>query len=269
MGLIETIRQMEPGTMVHVGSKSNYIDIAPAREMLRSGYFKGLDETLRSNARENAKRSPRLKREMERYLAEFKPLAERNVINCYPLSRKNCMAVIVEGTEIGKYAMIEEKYPCKTTPPTLNNDGAQMLAIQIIRQAATDLYDIEAGFGMQYYSSNRSRKYNDKGEVLRFFRSQRFHNMTKVDPEYIIRRIQEAAAKTRPLRYDITKTADGRYYACRMGGFWNLSKPRKKKSDALSDAAQLQGIPYKSYMKARTRDGMDSWKFNVAKNGRE
>ena len=63
---------------------------------------------------------------------------------------------------------------------TLGGDPYENLANAIILQAVSD-----------YRMAKKSRNKRVEAEVLRFFRSQWFGVLTEVEPEYLIRRLDE------------------------------------------------------------------------------
>jgi hypothetical protein len=81
--------------------------------------------------------------------------------------------------------------------------------------------------------------------------------MTRVDPDLILNRIKEEAAKM-VLEYTVAKEkGSSQYYVCRVGEEKTpLSRRYTTKKKALHKAAEMQGVTYDLYMKIRRRDGV-------------
>lgn len=94
-------------------------------------------------------------------------------------------------------------------------------------------------------------------EVEIFFRSSYFETLTDLDPEYLMTRIKEEAAKM-VLEYTVAKEkGSSQYYVCRVGEEKTpLTRRYTTKKKALHKAAEMQGIEYKLYMAIRRRDGV-------------
>ena len=112
----------------------------------------------------------------------------------------------------------------------------------IIEKAATDYFNIQAGFMQPTVNCNQD-------ELESFFRSNYFSNMTRLNGDYLIRKIKEEAAKM-VLEYTASKEkGSSRYYVCRVGEEKTpLSRYYTTKKKALHKAAEMQGIDYKKYM---------------------
>ena len=95
-------------------------------------------------------------------------------------------------------------------------------------------------------------------EIEAFFRSDLYGLMTKVDCEYLMRKIKEEAAKM-VLEYTVSKEkGSSQYYVCRVGEEQiPLTRRYTTKKKALHKAAEMQGLEYKQYMRIRRRDGVE------------
>ena len=121
----------------------------------------------------------------------------------------------------------------------------------IIAKAADDYFNLLAGFILPRSDCNVT-------EIEAFFRSDLYGLMTKVDCEYLMRKIKEEAAKM-VLEYTVSKEKGGsQYYVCRVGEEKiPLTCRYTTKKKALHKAAEMQGLEYKQYMRIRRRDGME------------
>lgn len=79
--------------------------------------------------------------------------------------------------------------------------------------------------------------------------------MTRLNPDYILERIKEEAAKM-VLEYTVAKEkGSSQYYVCRVGEEKTpLTCRYTTKKKALHKAAEMQGLDYKLYMQIRRRD---------------
>ena len=79
--------------------------------------------------------------------------------------------------------------------------------------------------------------------------------MTRLNPDYILERIKEEAAKM-VLEYTVAKEkGSSQYYVCRVGEEKTpLTRRYTTKKKALHKAAEMQGLDYKLYMQIRRRD---------------
>ena len=95
-------------------------------------------------------------------------------------------------------------------------------------------------------------------EIEEFFRSDLYGLMTKVDGEYLMRKIKEEAAKM-VLEYTVSKEkGSSQCYVCRVGEEKiPLTRRYTTKKKALHKAAEMQGLEYKQYMRIRRRDGVE------------
>lgn len=120
----------------------------------------------------------------------------------------------------------------------------------IIKKAAEDYFNLLAGFVVEKHDCNIN-------EVETFFRSSYFETLTDLDPEYLMTRIKEEAAKM-VLEYTVAKEkGSSQYYVCRVGEEKTpLTRRYTTKKKALHKAAEMQGIEYKLYMAIHRRDGV-------------
>ena len=118
----------------------------------------------------------------------------------------------------------------------------------IIVRAAEDYFDLLAGFIQPTNNCNIA-------EIEAFFYSDYYAAMTRVDPDLILNRIKEEAAKM-VLEYTVSKEkGSSQYYVCRVGEEnVPLSRRYTTKKKALHKAAEMQGVAYDLYMKIRRRD---------------
>ena len=128
--------------------------------------------------------------------------------------------------------------------------GMADLTNAIIAKAADDYFNLLAGF-------IRPRSNCNVIEIEEFFRSDLYGLMTKVDGEYLMRKIREEASKM-VLEYTVSKEKGSRqYYVCRVGEEKiPLTRRYTTKKKALHKAAEMQGLEYKQYMRIRRRDGV-------------
>lgn len=96
-------------------------------------------------------------------------------------------------------------------------------------------------------------------EVLeQFSHSEYYGLLTKVDPEYLMRKIKEKA-DSMVLIYTVGKEkGSSRYYVCKVDDPTPLTPAYSTKKKALHKAAEMQDLDYKTYMKIRRRDGVDN-----------
>ena len=128
--LPDALRTIAPGTVVHLGSKSCFIDVAPVEEMLKPDY---LDNLTRQWSKEfnrlyvqagtmydmayrlcdDPKKVKRLQNRADKSeckVADFIPFHERKVKEIYQRRLlKDGIVVIIEGDEIGRFWDMEEK----------------------------------------------------------------------------------------------------------------------------------------------------------------
>lgn len=127
--LPDALKPLAPDTLVHLGSKSSYIDIATASEMLQPDYLKELtdfwrkefdrlcvkaklayDMALRScNDPEKVKLARIYAEKSAQKKANFRPFYERKVREMYGRFQNDGVVVLVEGDEIGYLWDISEK----------------------------------------------------------------------------------------------------------------------------------------------------------------
>lgn len=130
--------------------------------------------------------------------------------------------------------------------------GMTDLTNAIIAKAADDYFNLLAGF------IPPPRRNCNVTEIEEFFRSDLYDLMTKVDGEYLMRKIKEEAAKM-VLEYTVSKEkGSSQYYVCRVGEEKiPLTRRYTTKKKALHKAAEMQGLEYKQYMRIRRRDGVE------------
>jgi hypothetical protein len=130
--------------------------------------------------------------------------------------------------------------------------GMTDLTNAIIAKAADDYFNLLSGFIPPRSDYNVT-------EIEAFFRSDLYGLMTKVDCEYLMRKIKEEAAKM-VLEYTVSKEkGSSQYYVCRVGEEKiPLTRRYTTKKKALHKAAEMQGLEYKQYMRIRRRDGADN-----------
>lgn len=135
-------------------------------------------------------------------------------------------------------------------------NGYQLLANAIVQQAADDYFNILAGFNVSPPENVPGR--TNKEVLEQFFHSEYYGLLTKVDPEYLMRKIKEKA-DSMVLIYTVGKEkGSSRYFVCRVGESTPLTQSYTTKKKALHKAAEMQDLNYKTYMKIRRRDGVDN-----------
>lgn len=133
-------------------------------------------------------------------------------------------------------------------------DGYMNLANAIVKQAADDYFQLLAEIMPIPIPPSCNL-----AEIERFFHSDWYDLLCKIDPGYLMRKLKEKAEKMK-LEYVVTKEwGSNRYYVHRVGEPYKAvpgSYGAKKR--ALRLAAKLQGLEYKAYMQLRRRDGADN-----------
>ena len=131
----------------------------------------------------------------------------------------------------------------------------QLLANAIVEQAADDYLDLLAGFATTVDEKDRKAQISS---LRKFFLSDWYDLLTKVDGEWLMRKLEEKA-ETMVLRYTVAhEKGSSLWYVCRPGEEnIPLSNRWKTKKRALRKAAEMNGLELKDYMKVRKRDGID------------
>lgn len=176
MKLRESLKRFDSDVLIHLGSGSGYVDIAPVSKMLQEGYLESLSQKHIRELYEKAD---------DEKISAFKPFEDREVKEVYPLSRPGCVAVIVTGNENGKYWCAEEKGYFKEPEIYIHVEN---VAMPIVRQAATDYFNLIAGFSKEDTLSN-------KESLERFFHSSWYDTLTDLDPNYLMKKIKGGSRK--------------------------------------------------------------------------
>ena len=132
----------------------------------------------------------------------------------------------------------------------VNSHGFECLVEAVVEQAARDYFDLKAGFV-------KPVKYNTVRGLERFFRSGYFHGMTQLDPDYLMKKLKEEAARM-VLEYTVAKEKGSHnYYVHRVGDEkTRLTEFYATKKKALHKAAEMQNTEYVTYMRIRRREGL-------------
>ena len=182
--------------MIFVGAKSAFLFIGTAEEWHTKkrevfdrlmGRKRGVLETRKMLLRREENRPDRDESKVAKLaekveeavkdIAETKPLEDRAIIGKYPCDKGT--VVLIEGTEEGLLWMQDEDAePTKYAPI---RENADLLAEAIILQAAAD------------YASMVKRKTKgiERVSLERFFRSQRYGRLTRIDGELLMRMVAE------------------------------------------------------------------------------
>ncbi len=133
-------------------------------------------------------------------------------------------------------------------------DRYMILANAIVKRAADDYFELLADIMPVPIPPNCNL-----AEIERFFHSEWYDVLCKVDPDYLIRKLKEKAKKMK-LEYVVAKErGSNRYYVHRVGEPYKaIPDSHGAKKRALRMAAKLQGLEYKAYMQLRRRDGTDN-----------
>jgi hypothetical protein len=131
----------------------------------------------------------------------------------------------------------------------LHEIGVDNLRCAIVEQAANDYIDLLAGFAVPTTECNVS-------ELLKFFRSDWYGMLCKIDPEYLIENL-ERKAKKMVLKYTISKEKGShRFYVHTVDDPAPIPGTYGNKKQALHKAAKLNDLDFKDYMRVRRRDGV-------------
>lgn len=135
------------------------------------------------------------------------------------------------------------------------NYNYQLLANAIVEQAADDYFCLVAGFTKTKNEADRKDKIN---ALQKFFLSDWYSLLTKVDEEYLMRKLNEKA-ETMVIVYTVAhEKGSSLWYVCKPGEENVPLSPRwKTKKRALRKAAEMQGLDLIDYIRVRKRDGID------------
>ena len=131
----------------------------------------------------------------------------------------------------------------------------QLLANAIIEKAADDYFNLVAGFTKTEDEEDRKAQIDS---LRKFFLSDWYSLLTKVDGTYLMRKLNEKA-ETMVIVYTVAhEKGSPLWYVCKPGEEdIPLSRRRKSKKKALRKAAEMQDIDLRDYMRVRKRDGID------------
>ena len=131
----------------------------------------------------------------------------------------------------------------------------QLLANAIVEQAADDYFCLVAGFVKTIDEQDRKAQIDS---LRKFFLSDWYERLTKVDGEYLMRKLNEKA-ETMVIVYTVAQEKGSPlWYVCKPGEEdIPLSRRWKSKKRALRKAAEMQNIDLRDYMRVRKRDGID------------
>ena len=128
--------------------------------------------------------------------------------------------------------------------------GIENLKIAIVKQAADDYIDLRGGFAVETAECNLK-------EIKRFFQSDWYSLLSKVNPDYILEEL-ERKLKKMELKYTIAKErGSSHYYVHEVGNPSPIPNTYGTKKQALHKAAKLNDLGYKDYMKVRRKAGME------------
>lgn len=128
--------------------------------------------------------------------------------------------------------------------------GIENLKIAIVKQAADDYIDLRGGFAVETAECNLK-------EIKRFFHSDWYSLLSKVNPDYILEEL-ERKLKKMELKYTIAKErGSSHYYVHEVGNPSPIPNTYGTKKQALHKAAKLNDLGYKDYMKVRRKAGME------------
>ena len=123
--------------------------------------------------------------------------------------------------------------------------GIENLKIAIVKQAADDYIDLRGGFAVETAECNLK-------EIKRFFHSDWYSLLSKVNPDYILEELE------RKLKKMIAKErGSSHYYVHEVGNPSPIPNTYGTKKQALHKAAKLNDLGYKEYMKVRRKAGME------------
>lgn len=136
----------------------------------------------------------------------------------------------------------------RTTQET-SNQYIENISTAIVRQAIEDYFDLLSGFIMPSADCNEL-------ELKNFFRSRWFSDLSDLNAEFLIKMIKEKAALM-VRKYEISRSKNKRgYYVHAVGDETPLTEIYSKKIDAVTKAAELNGISVKEYKRVCRRDGV-------------
>ena len=127
--LPDALMAFAPGDIIHLGSKSSYIDIATAAEMQRPGYLDDLTALWRSEfdrlaqkakmpydmARRlcddpaKVKQAKLVAEKAEQKKKDFRPFNERKVREIRQRFQNDGVILLIEGDEVGHFWFLSEK----------------------------------------------------------------------------------------------------------------------------------------------------------------
>lgn len=128
-----------------------------------------------------------------------------------------------------------------------SNQYIENISTAIVRQAIEDYFDLLSGFIMPSADCNEL-------ELKNFFRSRWFSDLSDLNADYLIKMIKEKSALM-VRKYEISKNKRG-YYVHAVGDKTPLTEIYSKKMDAVTKAAELNGISVKEYKRVCRRDGV-------------
>lgn len=134
----------------------------------------------------------------------------------------------------------------------MHDIGLENLRFGIVEQAIDDYLSILAGFIVPTTDCNLA-------ELERFFYSDWFSVLCKLEPEFIIESLKRKAKKM-ILKYTVSKQkGSSRYYVHEVGSKEPIHGTLGTKKQALHRAAKMNDLDYKDYkdyMRVRRRDGV-------------
>lgn len=131
----------------------------------------------------------------------------------------------------------------------LHGKGLENLRYGIVERAMDDYLSLLAGFIVPTTDCNLE-------ELKRFFYSDWFSMLCKLEPDFIMSNL-ERKAKKMILKYTVSKQkGSSRYYVHEVGSKEPLPGTLGTKKQALHRAAKLNDLDYKDYMRVRRRDGV-------------
>ena len=121
----------------------------------------------------------------------------------------------------------------------MHDIGLENLRFGIVEQAVDDYLSLLAGFIVPTTNCNLA-------ELERFFYSDWFSVLCKLEPEFIIESLKRKAKKM-ILKYTVSK---------QKGSKEPIPGTLGTKKQALHRAAKMNDLDYKDYMRVRRRDGV-------------
>lgn len=136
----------------------------------------------------------------------------------------------------------------------------QLLANAIVEQVADDYFNLVAGF-VKTIDEQEINEQDRKAQIdslRKFFLSDWYILLTKVDGVYLMRKFNEKA-ETMVIVYTVAhEKGSPLWYVCKPGEEnVPLSHRWKTKKRALRKAAEMNGLELKDYIKVRKRDNID------------